>query len=61
MTDSQKVEALQDLLGNVIHSLEMTQYNIDDADESYKVVLLADSYFDQMLKVLHGETVEEVS
>jgi hypothetical protein len=60
MTDSQKVEALRDLLGNVIHSLEMTQYNIDDADESYKVVLLADSYFDQMLKILHGETIEEV-
>jgi hypothetical protein len=55
MTDSQKVEALQELLSNVIHTLELTKYDIDDATESHNVVVKADDYFQQMLNILHSE------
>lgn len=61
MTPEQKIEALADLLFNVIHSLEMTQYDIQDPTESYAVVQKADNYHDQMLKILHGETLDEPS
>ena len=50
-----KIEMLQTLLGDVIHSLEMTQYEIDDPSESYIVVRLADHYHAKMLEILHGE------
>jgi hypothetical protein len=59
MTDSQKIEALTELLGNVINTLELTQYDIDDAHESYEVVKKADSYHAQMINILHGGPVEE--
>lgn len=52
MTPEQKIEELRDLLFNVIHSLEMTQYDIQDPTESYAVVLLADDYHQQMIDIL---------
>ena len=55
MTDAQKVEALTDLLSNVIHSLEMTQYDIEDVSEAANVVRDADHYHQQMLDILHSE------
>lgn len=55
MTDAQKLEALTDLLSNVIHSLEMTQYEIDDVSEAANVVRDADNYHQQMLDILHSE------
>ena len=55
MTDAQKIEALTDLLSNVIHSLEMTQYEIDDVSEAANVVRDADHYHQQMLDILHSE------
>lgn len=55
MTDTQKIEALSDLLSNVIHSLEMTQYEIDDVSEAANVVRDADNYHQQMLDILHGD------
>lgn len=55
MTDAQKIEALSDLLSNVIHSLEMTQYEIDDVSEAANVVRDADNYHQQMLDILHSE------
>ena len=55
MTDTQKIEALTDLLSNVIHSLEMTQYEIDDVSEAANVVRDADHYHQQMLDILHSE------
>ncbi len=54
MTDSQKIEALTDLLSNVIHTLELTQYDIDDPTESYSVVQKADAYHQQMIDILHS-------
>lgn len=55
MTKSEQIENLQNLLGDVIHSLEMTQYEIDDPSESYNVVRLADHYHAKMLEIIHSE------
>lgn len=61
MTPEQKIEALTDLLFIVIHSLEMTQYDIENPELSYAAVQKADEYHDQMLKILHSEPVDEPS
>ena len=55
MTDAQKIEALTDLLSNVIHSLEMTKYEIEDVSEAANVVREANHYHQQMLDILHSE------
>ena len=55
MTDTQKIEALSDLLSNVINSLEMTKYEIEDVSEAANVVREADHYHQQMLDILHSE------
>ena len=55
MTDAEKIEALSDLLSNVIHSLEMTKYEIEDVSEAANVVRDADHYHQQMLDILHSE------
>jgi hypothetical protein len=54
MTDAQKVEALQELLNNVIHSLNMTEYDIEDGTKAHEVTVLADGYFQQMLDIVHA-------
>jgi hypothetical protein len=54
MTDAQKIAALTDLLSNVIHSLEMTKYEIEDVSEAANVVREADHYHQQMLDILHS-------
>ena len=55
MTNEQKIEALIDLCSNVIHSLEMTKYEIEDVSEAANVVLDADRYHQQMLDILHSQ------
>ena len=55
MTDADKVDALTDLLSNVIHSLEMTNYEITYVSEAADVIRNADNYYQQMLNILHGE------
>ncbi len=55
MTDAQKIDALTELLSNVIHSLEMTQYEIEDVSEAANVIRDADNYHQQMLDILHSE------
>ena len=55
MTDAQKIDALIDLCSNVIHSLEMTQYEIEDVSEAANVIRDADNYHQQMLNILHSE------
>jgi hypothetical protein len=52
----QQVEALTELLKDVIHALEMTQYEIDDADESHYVVQQADQFHQQMIDILYPKT-----
>lgn len=55
MTDAQKIDALTDLLSNVIHSLEMTKYEIEDVSEAANVIREADHYHQQMLDILHSQ------
>ena len=55
MTDAQKIEALTDLLSNVIHSLEMTKFEIEDVSEAANVIRDADHYHQQMLNILYSE------
>ena len=55
MTDAQKIEALTDLLSNVIHSLDMTRYEIEDVSERANVVRDVDKFHQQMLDILHSE------
>jgi hypothetical protein len=55
MTDTDKVEALSDLLSNVIHSLEMTKYEIEDVSEAANVVREADKFHQQMLDILYSQ------
>jgi hypothetical protein len=55
MTDTQKIDALIELLSNVIHSLEMTKYEIEDVSEAANVIRDADYYHQQMLDILHSE------
>ena len=55
MTEAQKIEALTDLLSNVIHSLEMTKYEIEDVSEAANVAREADNYHQQMLNIIHSE------
>ena len=54
MTDAQKIDALIDLCSNVIHSLEMTQYHIEDISEAANVIREANHYDQQMLNILHS-------
>jgi hypothetical protein len=52
--DAEKLLALEALLNEVIFSLEMTQYSIEDSHEVHKVVQKADDYHEQMLNILHS-------
>jgi hypothetical protein len=54
MSDADKVIYLESLLSEVIHTLEMTQYDIEDATESNNVVMKADKFYDEMLTILHS-------
>jgi hypothetical protein len=54
MTDTQKIEALTELLGDVIHTLEMKQYDIENAQLSYECVTDADKFHQKMIDILHS-------
>jgi hypothetical protein len=54
MTEAQKIEALTNLLDNVIHSLSMKQYEIEDATQSHQCEVEADNYYQQMLDILYS-------
>ena len=55
MTDADKVFALTEILGDVIHTLEMTRYEIGDVSEAANVVREADKFHQRMLNILHSE------
>ena len=55
MTNEQKIDALTDLLTDVMHTLELKQYLIEDPTESYKCETEADEYHQQMINILYGE------
>ncbi len=53
MTDADKVFALTELMGDVIHALEMRQYDIEDPTLSYECVIDADKFHQKMLNILY--------
>ena len=55
MTDTQKIEELTDLLYDVIHALNMKQYEIDDATQSHQCEVEADQFHQQMCDILYSE------
>ena len=55
MTNEQKIDALTELLTDVMHSLNMKQYVIEDPTESYKCETQADEYHQQMIEILYGD------
>jgi len=58
MTDTQKIEALTDLLFEVMHTLNMKQYYIDDATQSHQCEVEADAYHQKMIDILYGVPAE---
>ena len=55
MNNEQKIDTLTDLLTEVIHSLNMKQYEIEDPTESYRCETQADNYHQKMCDILHSE------
>jgi hypothetical protein len=53
MTDAQKIDALTELLNDVMHTLNMKQYCIDDPTESHQCEVEADQFHQKMLNILH--------
>ena len=58
MTDEQKVNALADLLGEVIHRLIMKAYEIEDPHESHMCDVEADEFHQKMLKILYPDVID---
>ncbi len=56
MTNEQKIDALVELLSNVMHTLNMKQYEIEDATQSHQCEVEADAYHQQMIDILHSES-----
>jgi hypothetical protein len=54
MTDTDKLIALQDLMGEVLHTLEMTQYVIEDGSNAHEVTVRADAFYQQMLDIVYA-------
>ena len=54
MTDTQKIEALTDLLSDVLHTLSLKSFEIDDPDESHKCEVESDNYHQKMIDILHS-------
>jgi len=54
MTDKDKVFALTELMGDVIHALELRQYDIEDPTLSHECVTDADKFYQQMLDILNN-------
>ena len=53
MTDADKVLALTELLGEVMNTLELKQYLIEDPFESHKCEVEADDYHHKMCDILY--------
>jgi hypothetical protein len=56
MTDADKLFALTELLNDVIHTLEMKQYDIEDATLSHDCVVDADKFHQKMIDILYSES-----
>ena len=56
MTDADKVLALTDLLGEVMNTLELKQYLIEDPTESYECEFQANQFHQQMIEILYPDS-----
>jgi len=54
MNCQQKIDALTDLLSDVIFTLDMKQFSIDDPSESHQCEVEADQFHQQMINILHS-------
>ena len=55
MTDSEKLFALTEILNDVIHVLNLKQYDIEDATLSHECVTDADNFHQRMIDILHHD------
>ena len=55
MTDSDKLFALTEIMGDVLCTLELKQYDIEDPQLSHDCVVDADKFRQRMLDILHSE------
>jgi hypothetical protein len=55
MTETQKIDALTELLNDVIHALNMKQYEIEDATQSHSCEVEADEFHQKMIDILHSD------
>ena len=53
MTEEQKIDALVDLLNDVMHTLNLKQYHIDDPTESHQCEVQANQFYQQMIDILY--------
>ncbi len=56
MTDTQKIEALAELLKDVIFTLDLKQYDIEDATLSYQCEVEADAFHQKMIEILYTDS-----
>jgi hypothetical protein len=54
MTDTQKIDALVELLSDVMFTLNLKQYCIDDPNESHQCEVEADQFHAKMIRILHS-------
>jgi hypothetical protein len=55
MTETQKIAALTELLNDIIHTLNMKQYEIEDATQSHQCEVEADEFHQKMIDILHSD------
>jgi hypothetical protein len=56
MTDADKLFALTEIMNDVIYTLEMKRYDIEDSQLSYECVTDADKFRQIMNDILYPET-----
>jgi hypothetical protein len=55
ITKEQKIDALVELLNDVMHTLSMKQYEIEDATQSHQCEVEADQFHQKMIDILYSE------
>jgi hypothetical protein len=55
ITNEQKIDALVELLNDVMHTLSMKQYEIEDATQSHQCEVEADQFHQKMIDILYSE------
>lgn len=56
MTETQKIDALTELLKDAIFTLDMKQYDIEDATLSHRCEVEADAFHQKMIEILYTDS-----